>query len=117
VNICKCQDGQAVILHLTGRLTGRGAASMLEDELRALGRAGTRTLVVNLRGIKSMDPAGLAALVDGQSEVRAAGGELRLAGVTRKIGDLALITRLATKFNLFESVEQAVEGAIRSMPG
>jgi anti-sigma B factor antagonist len=116
VKISKRQDGQVVVLDLAGRLVGRGAASLVEEALRALGRAGTHTLVVNLRGVNSIDSAGLAGLVEGHREVRAGGGELRLAGVTRKIGDLVMITRLATLFNLFESVAQAIEGPIATHP-
>jgi anti-sigma B factor antagonist len=111
VEIRTRQAGHVVILDLLGRLAGEGAAE-LEQVLRALGRAGTRTLIVNLARLRSIDFAGLGALADGRHEFAAAGGELRLAGVTRHLGDLVIITRLATMFNLYDSVEQALEGAI-----
>ena len=106
------QQGHVVVLDLHGRLAGAEAAAELEQALRALGRAGTRTLVVNLEEVRSIDFAGLSALVDGRQEIRAAGGELRLAGLTRQLGELVIITRLATMFNVYDSVDQAVEGAI-----
>jgi anti-anti-sigma factor len=112
VTISTRQAGNVVVLDLMGCLTGAAAAGEVEAALRALGRAGTRTLVVNLARVPSIDMTGLAALVDGHREVRAGGGELRLAGFSRGVGDLAIVTRLATMCNVFDSVEQAIEGAI-----
>jgi anti-anti-sigma factor len=104
------------VLELIGRLTGLKAGGAIGAELRTLGRAGARTVVVNLARVPSIDLTGLAALVDGHREVRDAGGELRLAGVTRQIGDLVIITRLATKFNVFQTVDEAIDGAIAASP-
>jgi anti-anti-sigma factor len=115
VKIRARQQGHTVILDLVGRLVGGEAAAELEQALRALAHAGTRTLIVNCDGLRSIDFAGLAALVDGRREVGAAGGELRLAGLSRHGGDLVIITRLATTFNVYDSVEAAVEGPIAAI--
>jgi anti-anti-sigma factor len=116
VTISTRHHGHVVVLDLAGRLAGAAAADEVEAALRAFGRAGTRTLVVNLAGVASIDLTGLAALVDGHREVRAGGGELRLCGFNRGIGDLAIVTRLATMCNVFDSVEQAIEGSISVNP-
>lgn len=110
------QDGHVAVLDLVGRLTGGHAASEVEEAVRALARAGTRTLIVNLAHVPSIDLDGLTALADGYRELRAAGIELRLAGFSRRIGDDEVVTRLATMCNVFESVEQAIEGAIAVNP-
>ena len=117
MRICRRQCGNVVVLELIGRLTGPKAGGSIGAELSTLGRAGARTVVVNLARVPSIDLTGLAALVDGHREVRNAGGELRLAGVTREIGDLVIITRLATTFNVFHTVEEAIDGAIAASPG
>jgi anti-anti-sigma factor len=106
------QDGTVVVLELLGRLTGADAGRQLEDSLRLLGRIGTRTTVVNMEHVQEIDLEGLAALVSGYRELRAAGGEVRLAGVTANIGDMVVITRLVTTFSAFDSVRQAIDGAI-----
>jgi anti-anti-sigma factor len=116
VRICRRQCGNVVVLELMGRLTGTKASDSIGTELRTLGRAGARTVVVNLARMPSIDLTGLAALVDGHREIRGAGGELRLAGVTREIGDLVIITRLATTFNVFRTVDEAIDGAIAASP-
>lgn len=106
------QHSHVVVIELIGRLTGSKAAREILEALRALGRAGTRTIVVSLARLRAIDEAGLAALSDGHSELRSAGGELRLAAFSRGLGDLVVARRLATMCNVFESVEQAMEGAI-----
>jgi anti-anti-sigma factor len=110
------QDGSVVVLDLVGRLTGRDAASQVEEAVRTLGRGRTRTVIVNLACVPSIDLDGLTAVADGYSELRTAGIELRLAGFNRRIADIEIVTRLATMCNVFESVEQALEGAIATSP-
>ena len=107
------QDGTIVIVEPVGNLTGADAVRQVEDSLRLLGRIGTRTTIVNLEHVKVIDLEGLAALIDGYRDVRAAGGEVRLAGVTAQIGDMVVVTRLVTTFSTFESVEAALDGPIR----
>lgn len=112
MRISERQVGEVVVLDLVGPLTGWKAASAVEETVRRHGRAGTHTVVANLARVRSMDLAGLGALVDGYSAMREAGGEMRLASLTRRIHDLVVITRLLTVFDTFDSVEQAIGGPI-----
>jgi len=110
MRISQRQVGDVVVLDLVGPLAGWKAAGLVKETVRRLGRAGTHTVVANLARVRSMDLAGLGALVDGYSTMREGGGEMRLASLTRRIHDLVVIARLLTVFNTFDSVEQAIEG-------
>jgi anti-sigma B factor antagonist len=109
--------GDVVVLDLVGPLYGCQAAGLVEETVRRHQREGTRTVVVNLARVRSMDCGGLGALVDGYNTMREAGGEMRLACLTRRISDLLVITRLLTVFETFDSVQQAVEGWIPAYSG
>jgi anti-sigma B factor antagonist len=111
------QVGDAVVLDLAGPLYGWQAAGVVEETVRRHRRAGTRTLVVNLARVRSIDCGGLGALVDGYTTMREAGGEMRLANLTKRISDLLVITRLVTVFDTFDSVERAVEGPVPARAG
>jgi anti-sigma B factor antagonist len=100
--------GDAVVLDLAGAIVGGKARTAIDEAVRRHNRTGTHTLVVNLGGVPSMDLAGLSTLVDACRRIRQAGGVLRLACVTKRIGDLLVITRLLTVFDTFDSVEDAV---------
>ena len=114
MRISERQVGGVVVLHLVGPLTGRKAAGAVEEAVRRHGRAGTLTLVANLARVRSVDLAGLGALVEGYNVMREAGGEMRLASLTKRIHDLVVITRLLTVFDTFDSVEQAIGRAMPS---
>jgi anti-anti-sigma factor len=103
--------GDVVVLDLAGPLTGWTAGRAIEEAVRGQRQAGTHTVVVNFQQVPSVDLAGLGALIDGYGGMREAGGEMRLAGLTR-IQDLVVMTRLLTMFDTFESVERAIEGPI-----
>ena len=109
------QDGHAIVLDVTGKLTGT-EAKRLDEAITALGQAGTRTLVVNIRRVRIIDYAGLAALMNGRRELQGSGGELRLVGLTSDVGDPAIVGRLATMFNVFDSVPDAIAGAVAAVP-
>jgi anti-sigma B factor antagonist len=110
MRISERQVGNAVVLELVGPLYGWQAAGAVEETVRRHRRAGTRTLVVNLARVPSVDCGGLGALVDGYNAMREGGGEIRLACLTKRISDLLVITRLLTVFDAFDSVERALEG-------
>jgi anti-anti-sigma factor len=102
----------AVVLDLTGPITGRTAACVFDAAVRRHARSGTCLLVANLGRVPSVDLAGLGALVDAHITMRHAGGAFRLACVTKHIRDLVDITRLWMVLDAFDSVEEAVDGMI-----
>lgn len=111
MRIIERRIGDVAVLDLVGPLAGWVAARAMEEAVRRHRQAGTHTVVANFRRVPSVDLAGLGALVDGYSAMREAGGEMRLADLSR-IDDLVVMTRLLTVFDTFDSVERAVEGPI-----
>jgi anti-sigma B factor antagonist len=102
----------AAVLDVAGPMTGHKAAGMIDAAVRRHARAGTPILVANLGRVPSVDLAGLGALVDAYITMRQAGSAFRLACVASRIHDLVVITRLLTVIDTFDSVEEALGGAI-----
>jgi len=63
---------------------------------------------VNLTGVAYVDSAGLGELVRAHSTAARQGGRVKLIGITKKINDLLIITKLATVFESYDSEPQAV---------
>ena len=103
--------GDATVLDLAGALVAGKADGIIEAAVRRQVRAGRPIVIVNLGEVPSIDASGLGALVVAYTTLRQAGGVLRLAGVTKRIHDVMVITRLTTVFDTFDSVEQAVNDA------
>ena len=111
------QFGEIVVLDLAGAIAGGKARAKIDEAVRRHNRAGTRIVVANLGGVRSVDLAGLSALVDAYRTMHMGGGVLRLACVTKRLSDLLVITRLLTVFDTFDSVEDAVGGATPAEAG
>jgi anti-sigma B factor antagonist len=107
IGISERRFEDAVVLDVTGPITGREAACRIDAAVRRHARAGTRILVANLEGVPQVDLAGLGALVDAHITMRQARGAFRLACVTKRIQDLVVITRLLTVIHTFDSIEEA----------
>jgi len=100
----------ALVLDVVGRIAGYDATILIHEVVRRHSAAG-RIVVANLADVPSVDCGGLGALVEAYCTAKKAGGVLRLAGVTTRIHDLLVLTRLLTVFETFDSVEEAARGA------
>jgi anti-sigma B factor antagonist len=67
-----------------------------------------KNIVLNLGGVNYIDSGGLGTLVALYTTARNAGGAIRLASLTQRVGDLLQVTKLVTVFEVHENVEQAV---------
>ena len=108
------QFGDVVVLDLAGAIAGSNARVMLDEAVRRHNRTGTRIVVANLGRVPSVDVSGLSALVDAYRTLQTAGRALRLACVTKRLGNLLVITRRLTVFDTFDSVEDAVGSVARA---
>ena len=104
--------GDIAVLHVTGRFTAANAAKIIDTVLQSLGSGSRRTSIVDLSRVRSIDDAALTVLIGGYRGVRVLGGEMRLAGLDRGLADAATGARLATTFNVFGSVDEAIAGSI-----
>ena len=70
--------------------------------------ASTRKIVLDLSGVSYIDSGGLGTLVGVYSSARAAGAEIKLAGLGRRVRDVLQVTKLVTVFETYEDQAQAV---------
>lgn len=102
------QFGDATVLEMRGALTGPRAVEALDAAVHRLCRLGASSVVADMSRVPSVDLEGLGALVDAHRVFGRAGARFILAGITKRLHDLVVITRLVTVFDTYESVESAV---------
>jgi anti-sigma B factor antagonist len=112
LTISERRAGDVIVLDLAGALTGPHASDVVGERVRRHERAGTHTVVANLARVRSVDAAGLQALVDAYRAMREGGGEMRLAGLNGRVRRVMANAGLLTVFDTFDSVEHAIEGPI-----
>lgn len=99
-------NGVAVV-DCDGRLVFGEESASLRDAVRSL-LLMNKNIVLNLGGVNYIDSGGLGTLVALYTTARNAGGAIRLASLTQRVGDLLQVTKLVTVFEVHDTVEQAV---------
>ena len=92
---------------LEGRIDLPGARA-LEDALNELCDAGRSRIVVDLSNVPYMASAGLKALLSGLRRARLLGGDVRLAGLTERVGEVFEMSGFDQVFTLYPSAAAAV---------
>jgi anti-sigma B factor antagonist len=100
-------DGIAV-LDCAGRIVFGDESSLLRDVARKLINENKR-IVLNLSGVNYIDSGGLGTLVSLFTTAQKAGGSIKLANLTERVGDLLQVTKLLTVFEVYDSEEKALD--------
>jgi len=98
-----------VIIELKGKIMGGPDATLLNDKLHELIDSGQNKVIVDLSKVNWMNSSGLGILIGGLTTLRNNEGDLKLSGVTERIENLLIITKLITVFETFETLEEAVQ--------
>ena len=95
-----------MIVDCSGRLVfGEESASLRETVKKVL--AQSPKVVLNLHEVNYIDSGGLGTLVSIFTTARNAGGTIKLASLSQRVGDLLQLTKLVTIFEIFDDEEAA----------
>ena len=100
-------SGEVCILHCSGRIVFGDEGAALRERGRNI-LAGTPKVVVNLKGVDSIDSGGLGILVGLLVSARNRGGELKLVSPNQRIKELLRRTSLDKIFRVYGNDEEAV---------
>ncbi len=96
-----------IILALKGRITV-GEVSPVRDKITALVAAGKTQIVLDLQHVDYIDSTGLGNLVISYTQVKKAGGALKLLNLNKRNVELLALTRLHTIFEVCAEETDAV---------
>jgi len=96
-----------IVVQLMGNITVGSEGHLLEPFLKDVLQQGTRKVIFDLSGVEHLDSSGVELIFACSSAVRAAGGQLRLAGASKRVGRLFAITRLDSVLAFYPTVEAA----------
>jgi anti-sigma B factor antagonist len=99
-------DGITVV-DCCGRIVFGEEGAALRDAVKEL-LAETKQIVLNLGGVSYIDSGGLGTLVGLYTSARSAGGSIKLANLTQRVGDLLQVTKLLTVFDVYDGEDKAV---------
>ena len=98
-----------IVLGMRGRITLGRETETFRSKIRELIDAGHRRLILDLGEVTYIDSVGLSTLIAGWTSMRKQGGDLKLVRLPQGVHQLLQITRLATVFEIHNSVESALQ--------
>lgn len=101
------KDGVSVI-EVKGQMMGGPDTGELDEKLYAIVGKGNKQAVVDLAGCDWINSSGLSILIHHYKKFKDAGGELKLANLTKKVERVMVIARLTEVFDAKDSVEEAL---------
>lgn len=105
--ITRIKEG-VLIVDCSGRIVFGEESVRLRDTVKELVSQNNR-IVLNLAGTSYIDSGGLGTLVALYTTAHNSGGAIKLANLTKRVGDLLQLTKLLTVFEVFDSEPKAVE--------
>jgi len=98
-----------VVIGGSGRIVFGDESSLLRDEVKKALQDGNKRIVLNLGEVNYIDSGGLGTLVALHTTAHNAGGTIKLANLTKRVGDLLQVTKLLTVFEVHNSEYDALE--------
>jgi anti-sigma B factor antagonist len=102
------------VLALAGTIQLGESANYLRGRLREALADGDAQLVLDFSRVTYVDSAGLGALVACCTTARNGGGNVKLARLGQQFRDLLQVTKLLGVFEVYSSVEEALQSFSRS---
>jgi anti-sigma B factor antagonist len=102
-------SGKIAIIEIKGSLIGDGDTDQLRALVNDFIEQGNKCLVINLQKVNYLNSSGIGAIIASHASYKRNGGEVRLAGVTNNVQNLLVVTKLIDVFEVFDTVNQAVE--------
>ena len=103
----KTVDG-ILVLQSSGRIVFGEESSLLRDTVKEAIQ-NNKKIVLNLGEVNYIDSGGLGTLVALHTTAYNAGATIKLANLTKRVGDLLQVTKLLTVFDVHNSEYEALE--------
>jgi anti-sigma B factor antagonist len=103
----RTMDG-VLVVDCNGRIVFGEESAALRDKVRTA-LAQSPRVVLNLGEVNYIDSGGLGTLVSLYTTARNAGGALKLARLTDRVGDLLQVTKLVSIFEVFDNEKSAAQ--------
>ena len=103
----RTKDG-ILVVDCSGRIVFGEESSLLRSTVKNALSENNR-IVLNLGEVNYIDSGGLGTLVALHTTAHNAGGTIKLANLTKRVGDLLQVTKLLTVFDVYNSEAEAIE--------
>ncbi|MCC7243595.1 MAG: STAS domain-containing protein [Acidobacteria bacterium] len=100
---------KVTVVQIHGDIVLNGSHPSVADRVRHLLEENHRRIVLDLADARYVDSGGLGEIVESFTAAKNRGGTVKLLGITRRLNDLLVITKLLDVFECFETEAEAVQ--------
>lgn len=105
------------VIEIQGKFLGSLEGPAFREQIEHFKEKGKTSLVVDLSATEFMDSTGIGILISSLTTMRKAGGDVRLAGMEKRIRNVFLMTKLlGGVFDDYEDVDEAVQSFEHNPP-
>jgi anti-sigma B factor antagonist len=108
VKVERHDEGDVVVLSISGRLTGGPDADDFRGVVAQLVQAKAPKILFDLSGVPWMNSAGVGVLVSSLASLRNAGGRVKFLNLNERVVAIIKVTRLLPVFESYLSREDAL---------
>ncbi|HVT45065.1 MAG TPA: STAS domain-containing protein [Thermoanaerobaculia bacterium] len=101
-------DGVEIVT-LQGKITIGAGDSQLREIVSNLLNEGKLKILLDMKGVTTIDSSGIGELVGSYTTVTNRGGKLKLLHLPPKVTDLLQVTQLITVFEVYEDEAEAIQ--------
>lgn len=101
--------GNVAVVKVHGDIVLNGSGPDLADKVRSLLEQDRRRIVLDLGDVRYVDSGGIGELVESFTAAQQRGGSVKLLGVTKRLNDLLVITKLLNVFECFDAEDEAID--------
>lgn len=109
MNLRTEQNGTCRIIFVREERLDAHNAEELKAEINRLFEAGAKDLLVDLKEVRFIDSSGLGVLVSGFKNASTRQGTFKLSGLQTQVRSMFELTRLHRVFDIFATVDDALE--------
>ena len=97
-----------IVLELKGRFVGGDETDLLKKTILELQEQKNTKLVIDLEKVLYLNSTALGVLVSAHTHYAKENGQVKLCGITEKIENIFVITKLTLVFSVYDSQLEAV---------
>jgi anti-sigma B factor antagonist len=98
-----------VILELHGRLVVGSESTAFRSNIAQLISTNHNSIILDMKHVDFIDSTGLGTLVVAHTQLKKAGGVVKLLNVSKRNVQLLILTKLSTVFAMFDDEQAAID--------
>ena len=109
MKISQRQEGRVRVIKLDGRMAIGEGDSEAGEAIRSAVAEGQKSILVDMKNVSVLDSSGVGELVFAYTTATRRGGEVKLYGLSPRVGEVLKATRLVGIFEMFDDEIDAIE--------